>query len=469
MQPKTTISPIAFCAVILCTALFLFFCHSLATSWELNIWGNTASFGAVALFCLCMIRAVPSLENYFGCKRTVIDFEDNLAVYGACGLWIAFNVVLILAMGARRGDGDFLSITGISNVSYGMYRLAHWIDQPHYINIATYGYRPHVYEVEMLIVFFPLYPILLRIGQIIFRDYIFTGMIINAFLTFGAAVVCHKLAGVLYGHNKTSLRALKYVLIFPAGFFLYIPMTEALFLFLSLTCFYFMVKDKFYLAAVVAFFAALTRLQGILLAVPLCIEAYRYIRERAYAEENEQNFLVTNYYRRLLKGLLDIPLAMIFAIGPMAGFAVYLGINWFYYGDPLQFLYYQQSHWSQELDWFFNTASAMAYSMTWRDRRFIISLSLPNLITMFYVLIVLAIGAKWLRISLLAYAMVYFAISYGAAWLLSGPRYALMLFPAAFALAVLTRKKWVDYVTTGIFLAAYGIYFGLWIGGYYIF
>ena len=57
-------------------------------------------------------------------------------------------------------------------------------------------------------------------------------------------------------------------------------------------------------------------------------------------------------------------------------------------------------------------------------------------------------AAKKLRPGYTAWFIGYYAVAYGATWLLSGPRYLIALIPVPLAMALVTRKKAADAVLT---------------------
>ena len=82
------------------------------------------------------------------------------------------------------------------------------------------------------------------------------------------------------------------------------------------------------------------------------------------------------------------------------------------------------------------------------DFKLMMGLWLPNLICSFSALAVMAVSIRKLRPSYGAYFIVYFAVAIGATWLLSAPRYLLVLFPITFGMAEITRNRHVDAVLT---------------------
>ena len=73
---------------------------------------------------------------------------------------------------------------------------------------------------------------------------------------------------------------------------------------------------------------------------------------------------------------------------------------------------------------------------------------LPSLIYLFGSIAILIAAQKKLRPSYVAYFLLYYAITMGATWLLSAPRYLTAAFPLALGLAAITEKRWADALAT---------------------
>ena len=155
------------------------------------------------------------------------------------------------------------------------------------------------------------------------------------------------------------------------------------------------------------------------------------------------------------------------------GFAAYCYINWRVSGNPFQFLIYQREHWNQRTGLFFSTAAYQTdyflRSLTSGDWRDALGLWLPNLIACFAALGLLAAAAPKLRASQTAWFLAYYIVAVGATWLLSAPRYLLVLLPVPLALAQCTRKRTANLVLTALstlgslgYLIAFALRWQVW-------
>ncbi|MFH1181277.1 MAG: mannosyltransferase family protein [bacterium] len=164
---------------------------------------------------------------------------------------------------------------------------AHW-DSFWYLDIAQNGYIFKGPEKLSNIVFFPLYPLLIRAASFfIGGNFIFAGWILSLIFLFLALFYFSRL--VREFHNEINYQLpLALLLIFPTAFFLNAIYTESLFLFLSIAAFYYAFKKKFCLAGIFGFFASLTRVTGILLFIPLIWE---YFKNFKFHQPFNENFL----------------------------------------------------------------------------------------------------------------------------------------------------------------------------------
>lgn len=138
-----------------------------------------------------------------------------------------------------------------------------------YLKIAARGYEGS----DGSTVYFPVYPILIRILSFVFLP-MFAAMLISNLSLIGVLVLMYRLVSGL-ADESTTRRALVYFLIFPTSFFLTAPYTESLFLLFALGSLYTASRRYWAWAATWGTFAALTRLQGVLLIIPLAYMLWR--------------------------------------------------------------------------------------------------------------------------------------------------------------------------------------------------
>jgi hypothetical protein len=133
-----------------------------------------------------------------------------------------------------------------------------------YLKIAQRGYSGD----DGSTVYFPLYPLLIRVVSAVVGNAMLAALLISNLSAIGALAMLYRLNEALFG-APSARRVVAYWLLFPTAFFLLAAYTESLFLFLALAAFDCARRDKWILAALLGGLAALTRLQGALLIVPL--------------------------------------------------------------------------------------------------------------------------------------------------------------------------------------------------------
>ena len=319
------------------------------------------------------------------------------------------------------------------------FKLYSGLDSKHYFDIARSGYSVTNGAGEILdLVFFPGYPVLTGILMMALPEML-SGYLAAWIPFLIAGMTLYRLFRLDYDRRK-SLRILLWMCLLPGAVFYSYPMSESLFLAAAAGTVYTARTRRWFAAGVCGFLAAFTRSTGLLLLVPLGIELLEQYAGR-YRKDA----------KRLVRDgacLLMIPLA----------FAVYLYINYAAEGDPLKFLQYQKSNWHQEAGWFFRTAGIqMDYAVrNWTENRVKFwGLWVPNLAVGFSSLLLMLLKGRKLRVSDGAWFFAYFAVCYGASWLLSGPRYMAVFWP----MAILTEEIRVPKAAkAAVLLAAAAVY-----------
>jgi hypothetical protein len=188
-----------------------------------------------------------------------------------------------------------------------------------YLHIARSGYPdPSQPLPQPIYNHFPLYPLLMRLLGAGLGDLYLAGLLISNAALIGACFVLYRLAR-LDADERTALASVRFLLLMPVAFVLSGVFTEALFLLLLLSCFYFARQQRWLLAGVCGFFLMLTRLIG-LAALPCLL--YEYLRARRF---------------RLREVRVDV-LALLLLPAGLGLYCLYL--DWLC-GDPLAILHAQ--------------------------------------------------------------------------------------------------------------------------------
>ncbi|MHA6530488.1 hypothetical protein [Paenibacillus sp. BAC0078] len=430
-------------------------------SW--TITGTAAAVACYGLFVLTGLRAVPAVTGYIAGVRNPepVRLEDakdlRKQAWTRIIVWVLLSrgLLLILAYAFH------ILKNGYSGSIFDEFQAA-WhlsgIDVPSYLGIAEHWYVTEG-DTRFNIVFLPFFPIVVRVVHYFTNNYLVAGLTVSNLCTVAFALVTYELAA-LDMDRKEALRTVKYLFILPAAFFFLIPMTESLFLLLSLLSIYLVRKRKWLPGCLCAALAGFTRSPGVLLAVPILIELGRELAE-SYKHLDRKSFL-----RRLSAAVLCL------AVVPL-GLLAYLYVNHSVFGNALQFSIFQKEHWFQRQYLFFDT---VRYQMEYAvgkfkegDSRSFLGLWLPNLVSIFTTLYVMYKSAKKLHPSYTAFMMVYFVFVVGPTWLLSAPRYLAAAFPLVFAVVLLTKDKAKDSALTVLGVVGSLLYLGLLVAGYPIY
>jgi Gpi18-like mannosyltransferase len=199
-----------------------------------------------------------------------------------------------------------------------------------YMNIAKLGYSANINSSgQANYGFFPLYPILIKIFSFIFQNYFISALIVSNLFFVLAAVFLYKLVK-LGCDEKTSWRAIKYLFIFPGAFVLSCALSESLFLFLIILCFYYAKKQKWFFSGLSGIFLTLTKPFGIVVIIPIF---YEYFKTRRNQKES---------FFKTIKNLCSI------ALIPM-GLAIFAIYTYFLTGDFFAYSHTKQIGWGNHL------------------------------------------------------------------------------------------------------------------------
>jgi hypothetical protein len=146
---------------------------------------------------------------------------------------------------------------------------ARW-DAYWYYSIATEGYRWSGRIVDQQsVVFFPLYPLLMRLGGVVAAGQpLLAGVAISLTAFLAALVLLYRLARLDLPPDGARM-ALALLASYPFAIFFGAPYTESLFLLEALAAFYCLRRGRPAAGGVAALLAGLTRPNGCVLAVPL--------------------------------------------------------------------------------------------------------------------------------------------------------------------------------------------------------
>lgn len=287
-------------------------------------------------------------------------------------------------------------------------------DSTWYMGIASGGYVYHGPDQLSNVVFFPFYPALIWFFGLVL-GFPLAGWVVSLAALLGVLLIVQKYVKEHHpGIDPEEVQFL--ILIFPTAFFLNAVYTESLFLLMTVASFYFALKRNFVLASVFGAGAALTRVTGLLLVVPLFIE-----------------YLVAWLQEK--RGLKPDVLALGLVPAAAGSFFLY---HWIRFGSPTIF---------------FSVQEAWGRGFVLEKEHFLFSSSpaLVNLgLDVFFV--VLAFGAclliaRRLRFSYAAYTFLGILVPVSTGTFMSVGRYILVLFPIMLLVAssknTLFKKAWI--------------------------
>jgi hypothetical protein len=205
--------------------------------------------------------------------------------------------------------------------------LARW-DTFFYYTIATDGYSwdPAVFR-HYNVVFFPLYPMLMRVGGIALGGHpLLAGLVISLTAFAGALVLLYRLARLELGEDY-AWRVILLISTFPYALYFSAVYTESLFLFLSVGAFYAMRRRRLGWVAVCGLAAGLTRPNGFWLALPLALLAVWPAQQGPSGPGDPRP--------------MSLRLALLAAAVPLVGVTVFSSYLQLRFGDPIAWVHGQ--------------------------------------------------------------------------------------------------------------------------------
>lgn len=212
-----------------------------------------------------------TLRSFFGAAPVC----HNLALVA---VWLVIvNIFALMALNRLNIELD----TALSWISPEIYTIKpswniidlhnRW-DSAWYLDIAEKGYYLRGEGKQANVVFFPLYPMLVRlVGYLTNGNLVLAGWIVSSVFLALAVAMLTRLTQEFHADVEPTRPAL-FLLTFPTAFYLNAVYTESLFLFLSLAVVFFALKRNFILAGACAALASATRVAGVFLFVVLVVE-----------------------------------------------------------------------------------------------------------------------------------------------------------------------------------------------------
>jgi Mannosyltransferase (PIG-V) len=144
-----------------------------------------------------------------------------------------------------------------------------------FLRIATEGYV----DGDGSAAFFPLYPLLIRaVSPVLGGHPLAAAYLISHLAAFGSMVLLYVLTASEWD-ERVARRTVVYLAVFPTSFFLLAPYSESLYLLGVLACLWAARRGRWAVAGLAGAAAAATRNLGVLLLLPLVVEAFQRWRE----------------------------------------------------------------------------------------------------------------------------------------------------------------------------------------------
>ena len=215
---------------------------------------------------------------------------------------------------------------------------ARW-DTDFYHQIATTGYHwdPSVF-LHQNVVFFPLYPLLMRWGGALLGSHpLLAGTLVSLAAFAGAIVLLYRLAALELGEDK-AWPVILLVSTYPFALFYSAVYTESLFLLLTVGAFYAMRRRHLFLAALCGCAAGLARPNGFWLALPLL-----WLAASAPSHPPDDATRPHPWWRDRRRVA-----AVLVALAPLAGTAIFSAYLYGRFGDALAWMH-GQAAWGMPL------------------------------------------------------------------------------------------------------------------------
>lgn len=269
-------------------------------------------------------------------------------------------------------------------------------DSRHYLDLSIYGYgtQEAFPEQYLQIVFFPLYPALLHILHFVTRiDAFWLGFAVQLPLFAAATASFYTVIARRWGEQTAAL-SLALLLASPASVFFAVPMTESLFLLLTVRYVLTLEREQWWRCALLGVLAGLCRAPGGLLLGLTGL--YLFMR-----------------WRRGTRPTIPSLLAM---LSPAAGLGLYFLLNYLVYGRLNQYQIYQWDNWNQKLGLFTNTVRYhLDYMAQWWDSspKSALALCLAAVLCLLTILALLSATVRRLPAHWLGFGLAYFAVTMG--------------------------------------------------------
>ena len=321
-------------------------------------------------------------------------------------------------------------------------------DVAHYMDLARDGYLHQPFDIQnsrsIKFAFFPLHPLLLWLVSHVTKDVMLAGAALSNLYFFIALVFLHKLT-LAFGYDlQAARRTIFYIAAFPVSYFFSVPLTEPLFLMLTVASFYAARREHWWAAGILGAFASATRVTGVLLLPALLIlswQQYRSLKIKQVAGK--------------VIGLALVPV----------GLLAYMFYSWWLSGNAWAFKD-AVAAWGRKPGFFLGPLFRyLIHPHTVIEPWNFNLLNAGSALLAFVCIYFLLRRREW---ALAAYASLGLLIALSSGMLQSLDRYTMVLFPIFMALAIVTKSERTDQTIRFVFVILLGIMTALFAANYTI-
>ena len=364
--------------------------------------------------------------------------------------------ILFIATRLALFIGGYVSLTYLPHPGYQIvdaqiaaaHPYAHmWVvwDSNWYIKIATNGYAdsiPFTPSKNTTIGFFPLYPSLMSVVELVTRDYLLAGMFVSNFFLILSAFLLYKI--VRFDHDEAfAKRCIWYLFLFPSAYIFSAVYPESMVFCFWLASILFARKGIWPAAGLIGVLAALVKPQGFLIVIPLAL-----IWLKAHVSDSWRPSSI----------IYSIRPSMFFALLPPLGLAIWAGACYYMTGDALAYSHVQQGAWHH----YFSTPLHVLYQNLFNGPDYLF-----NSLTVIVALVILAFGYKKIPFSYWAFALAGTLFNATTGGVIGSWRYLASVFPFLIILAAWGKKDSADRALISSMAIFQGCMFVFWVAGYW--
>ena len=249
-----------------------------------------------------LLLQIPKINNF--------DFKTALTYAFITFLVLRVFTSLVLLIGNIHpppvqpySENVNIKLISIENKSeFSKFFLAPWYrwDTVHYLELAEFGYD---YD-YINSVWPPIFPLLIKITDIFIGFPLLSSLLVSGLFSIIGFALLFFIVKELFDYT-TAGYTLFFLAIFPSSFYFVAGYSELIFLTFSLAVILLSIRKQWIYAGIFAALATLTRVQGILLIVPIFVDLVQDYR----TQRNTKDFLkgsITLLYAPIAYGLFSL-------------------------------------------------------------------------------------------------------------------------------------------------------------------